>query len=199
MKRIINLKPGDYYTQRNNKYYPTSACMPTARAMFYHGNNIAFVNDSDLIDDDYFMSLLRSKEAYEFAKKKYPNLMESGYQPNEIHGMYGSFLDLKVVGKRQSDFKTDLTWNKIIEIIKKGQVIMTSGKFPDAGIYGHAFCIIGLINGALGPALVLADPWGDFRTNYKSKKGYAVTMTEEQFKIHVKPLQELKWGHVINV
>jgi len=199
VKKIINLKPSDYYTQRNNTLYPNSACMPTARAMFYHGNNIAFNNPSKLSDDDYFMSLLRSKEAYDFAKKKYPTLMDAGYQPNEIHGMYSSFLDLKVVGKRVSDFLTDLTYKDIINRMEKGEVIMTSGKFPEAGLIGHAFCIIGYINGAIGPALILADPWGDFRNNYRSKKGYSVLMTEYEFKIHVKPLQELKWGHVINV
>ena len=197
MKKIINLEPKDYYTQRNNSLYPTTACMPTARAMFYHGNNIAFVNDSDLADDDYFMSLLRSREAYDFAKIKYKSLMYAGYQPNEIHGMYSSFLDLKVIGKRISDFKTDITFKDIIRRMERGEVIMTSGKFPDAGLNGHAFCIIGLVDGAMGPALLLADPWGDFRKDYKSKKGYSVLMTEEQFKLHVKPLQELKWAHVI--
>lgn len=198
MKKVINLKPNDYYTQRNNTLYPASACMPTARAMFYHGNNIAFDNPSNLSDDDYFMSLLRSKEAYDYAKKKYPVLMQLGYLPNEIHGMYSSYLDIRVVGKRVSDFLTDLTFKDIISRMEKGEVIMTSGKFPDAGLNGHAFCIIGFVNGAIGPALLLADPWGDFRKDYRSRKGYSVLMTEEEFKTHVKPLRDLKWGHVIN-
>ena len=197
MKKIINLEPKDYYTQRNNTLYPSSACMPTARAMFYHGNKIKFDNPSNMADDDYFMSLLRSREAYEFAKKKYPVLMDSGYLPNEIHGMYSSFLDLKVVGKRVSDFLTNITFKNIVERMENGEVIMTSGKFPDANLVGHAFCIIGYVDGAIGPALILADPWGDFRNNYKTKKGYSILMTEYEFKLYVKPLQELKWGHVI--
>lgn len=198
MKKIINLEPKDYYTQRNNSLYPSSACMPTARAMFYRGNNIPFNNPSELQDDDYFMSLLRSREAYDFAKNKYPKLTKVGYQPNEIHGMYSSYLDLKVVGKRVSDFLTDITFNDILKRVEKGEVIMTSGSFLNAGLTGHAFCIIGMINGAFGPALLLADPWGDFRKDYRSKRGYSVLMTEDEFKYHVKPLQELKWGHVIN-
>jgi len=196
VKKIINLEPKDYYTQRNNTLYPSTACMPTARAMFYHGNNIKFKNPSELSDDDYFMSLLRSEEAYVFARKKYPSLMDSGYQPNELHGMYSSFLDLKVVGKRVSDFLTDITFKNVVERMFDGEVLMTSGKFPDAGLNGHAFCIIGLVNGALGPALILADPWGDFRKDFRSRRGYSVMMTEEEFKIHVKPLQELKWAHI---
>lgn len=192
----INLEPQDYYTQRNNRYEPMAACMPTSRAMFYHGNGIAFVNNSDLQDDDYFMQLLSSDQAFEVAEKKYASLIAQGFPPYEIHGMYHSYLDRKVTGKRRSDFRLDLTWWEVVERVREGEVIMTSGQFLDAGLEGHAFCIIGLqLNHAV--QLLLADPWGDYRSGYSAHAGYAVPMSRDDFIGHVKPRPSKKWGHII--
>ena len=196
MQEIINLDPSDYYTQRNNRISPEAACMPTARAMFYCGNGIAFDNPSDMQDDDYFMSVLQRDESLKLAKQKYPALIAAGYPPYMIHGMYHSYLDLQVVGRRTSDFVTDLTFDDYVDRIRAGQVIMTSGSFP--GIEGHAFCVMGLeAKPCNGIKLVIADPWGDFHTDYKSQRGYAVLMTRAEFKEHVKPGQKHKWGHII--
>jgi hypothetical protein len=194
MNNKINLKPQDYYTQRNNKLEPEAACMPTSRAMFYCGNGIAFVNESDLQDDDYFMKILSSDEAFAFAHKKYPDLLADGYPPYEIHGLYHSYLDHKVVGHRVSDFRLDLTWGEIIERVLDGEVIMTSGAFP--GLEGHAFCIIGAqLNHNI--RLILADPWGDYHSSYRDSTGYGIYMDEDDFTSYVKPYTSRKWGHVL--
>jgi hypothetical protein len=157
-------------------------------------------------DDDYFMKLLNHDDAVKLAKKKYkwafdrkdkkgkalPNI-----PPNEIHGMYHSYLEPIVCGKRISDFKTDLTYDDYINRIKLGQVIMTSGTFPDAGLSGHAFCIIGIINNGKQNLLV-ADPWGDYRTNYHRVKGYNIIMSEEDWYKYTKPTDKnKKWGHIL--
>jgi hypothetical protein len=196
MNKKINLDANDYYTQRNNQIKPSVACMPTARVMFYIGNKIKYNNPSKYQDDDFFMSLLLSDAAKEFAQKKYPNLVNAGYAPNEIHGMYNSWLDEIVTGKRVSDFKLDLTFDDYIDRIKTGQVIMTSGQFGNFS--GHAVVIIGVVHPTKTPLLVLADPYGDYRETYLKGSGYAVTMTKEDFIDHVKPVGKFsKWGHVI--
>ena len=207
MNRIINLQPQNYYRQDNNKILPGTACMPTSRVMFYLGNGIEYENPSDLADDDYFMKLLRSDEAWKFAKKKYPSLISAGFAPNEIHGMYHSYLDYEVVGRRTSDFRDDLTFDdyldrirgKVADHIGSREILMTSGYFPAAGFNGHAFCIIGAIIPVSGdPSLILADPYGDYRNLYKRGSGYAVVMSKIDFLQHVKPAgSEKKWGHVI--
>jgi hypothetical protein len=187
----INLEARDYYTQRNNKIFPNTACMTTARAMFYIGNGIEFLNPSQLQDDDYFTQLMNESAAWKLAARKYPNLITAGYEPREIHGMYHSFLDELVTKERRSDFSTRLTWNDYVERMKAGEVIMTSGSFPD--IEGHAFCVIGIDESRL----ILADPWGDYTTGYKSHRGYGVRMSREDFEKHVKPTGSItKWGHV---
>ena len=190
MKKV-NLESNDFYTQRNNLIKPSSACMPTSWVMFYLGNGYEIKNNSDYSNDDYFMTLLNTKQAKEFCYKKYP-WAKGKYPPNQVHGMYNSYLDKLIIGKRISDFKTNLTFKDYQNIIADGQVLMTSGSFP--GLDGHAFCIVGID----GDYLLLADPWGDFRNNYKSKKGYLVKMKESQFNYHVKPAnKKKKWGHVI--
>ncbi len=184
------LKPGDYYTQRNNEFYPGSACMPTSRVMFYIAAGIKYSNISNLPDDDYFMSILRTDEAEEFKNNKYPSL--SKYPGNQIHGMYHSYLDPIVVGNRTSDFKTNLEWNDFVSEIKNGNPVMTSGRFHE--IDGHAFVVIGYEN----EELIIADPWGNFKLRYLGpwgRKGYGIRMNRQEFEEHVKP-GELKWGHI---
>ncbi len=198
MTPIINLKPNDYYSQRNNKWDDplTSikeafiACAPTSRAMFYRGNKIEFTNPTDLEDDDYFMRELRTPEAWDFAREKYPALVAGGFYPNEIHGMYHSYLDPLVCGHRVSDFiPSGITWDKIHYLIEKGRVIMTSGKLPESKIAGHVFCFIGKMDDG---RLLVADPYGNPWTGYKDKNGYAIPYTREQFDKYVN-----HWGHVL--
>lgn len=190
----INLQPNDMYSQRNNKWDDPRTkihesfigCFPTSRAMFYRGNNIPFTNNSDLEDDDYLMKLLRSDAAYQYATIHWPKLVEF-YPPNEIHYMYPEWLDLMVCGKTVSVFHDHgLTFEKAIELMDERKVIMVSGHFPEAKINGHMFCIIGYKD---KNTLLLADPFGNFHTNYKDTKGYKVEMTKDEFNKY------LKWGN----
>jgi hypothetical protein len=185
-----NLSNDDYYTQRNNKIRPMAACMPTAYVMFMKGNNIQYGNSSGLADDDSFMKILNTDNAKNFCLNKYR--WSQGIPPNEVHGMYGSYLSFFVCGKRISDFNTHLNYDNYLELLEQGRVIMTSGAFP--GLPGHAFCVIGIH----GDDLILADPWGNFHTGYTDHGGYGVRMSREEFHVHVKPVgKDSKWGHTL--
>ena len=186
---MILLKPEDYYTQRNNRLNPTAACMNTSRVMFYKAAGITYIRDLDMSDDDYFYSLLDSDRAKVFRDSKYPNLLD--YHPSEIHGIYGSWLDLQVVGRRITDFKTDLTWDDFVTQIACGNPVMTSGRFH--GLSGHAFVFVGYDDKK--NELIAADPWGDPHTAYKDVHGYGIRYNREYFNEHVKP-GALKWGHI---
>lgn len=189
---MILLKPEDYYTQRNNKLYPSSSCMNTSRVMFYIAAGIPYKNDSKFSDDDYFYSLLNSPEAIEYANKKYPNLKH--LPKNEIHGMY-AWLDEKVTGKRRTDFKLDLLWDHFVYELSCGRPVMTSGRFP--GLNGHAFVFVGYDKNK--EELIAADPWGNPHFNYRGsrgKKGYGIRYDRKFFEDHVKP-GEKKWAHIL--
>lgn len=190
---IMLLKSEDYYTQRNNRYTPYGACMNTSRVMFYIAAGIQYRKNVSLSDDDYFYTLLNSHEAKVFADKKYPTL--SDYPPQEIHGLYGSWLDEKVTGERRTDFITDLVWIDFVKEIKAGRPVMTSGKFP--GLNGHAFVFVGYDDKK--EELIAADPWGNPHLDYKGvggTKGYGVRYNKEYFDEHVKP-GDKKWAHIL--
>lgn len=203
----MNLRAEDFYTQRNNEwddlntpYHESVAgCGPSFRAMFYQGNNLPFKNNSfsimgeHLSDDDFIMYLMRTPEAFEYAEKHFPVLAKD-YPPNEIHDMYPNWLDVKLFGQRVSDFHNDgLTYEYAITLINEGKIIGVTGKYPEANINGHFQGFAGIHDGVL----LLVDPYGDYRNNYKPVTyvkgkpkygGFGIPMSEEDFDKH------LKWG-----
>lgn len=197
--KIINLKPDDYYSQRNNTIHPSRACMPTSYVMFLKANKIPYTNPSSYADDDYFMSLLNTSEAKEYAYKNYPwayndIFPEQSLPPNELHGCYSNYLAPIVCGKKVSSFKTNLTYEDYISRIKAGQAIMTSVYFPEMKIDGHAIVLMGILE----DQFLIADPWGNYHTGYKSVRGYNIEMDRDTFMKSVKPINSpTKWGHVI--
>lgn len=193
----VFLEADDYYTQRNNKIDPYSTCMPTARVMWYIANKIPYVNymPATFSDDDFFSHLLRSEEAKKFCNKKYSWVKDM--EPRYVHGMYGSWLDQRVTGKRRSDFVTDLSFDDVFRRVSKGEAVMTSGSFmgQTKPIEGHAFVFVGVDD---NECLLMADPYGNFHTNYESAKGYLVPMSRMEYLEHVKPLDSHeKWGHIL--
>jgi hypothetical protein len=185
---LILLSSDDFYTQRNNRLNPGESCMTTARVMYYRGNGIDFINPSYDQDDDFFYSCLNSESAKYMCVKKYQ--WSKGLNPNEVHGMYNSYLDLLVCGKRTGDFNTTLTFLDMINLVNAGKVVMTSGNFPT--VNGHAVCIIGYNRGKL----LIADPWGDYRDGYNTKSGYGVPMSESDFNEILRIRDGYAWGHV---
>jgi hypothetical protein len=202
------LEPRNYYTQRNNplvqsgefKVYANAACMPTARVMFYIAAGIKYSNPTNMPDDAYFTSLLISPEAIKFARGKYPwctNRSINGnplpdIPPNEIHGMYGSWLDEKVTGKRRTNFIVDMTWEDfLIQISIRRKPVMTSGSY--SGIPGHATVFVGYDEKK--KELRNVDPFGNPHLNYQGKdgaKGYDIRYNRDYFDKHIK-----KWGHIV--
>jgi hypothetical protein len=182
--KIVNLSSDDYYSQRNNLIRPSGACMATARVMFYLGNKIPYTIPEDVKEkytqpEDCFMYILNTPEAWEALS---PWIKESNKQhpdkltyPNEDHFMYPNYLDPILCGKKVSKFVMNYTYDDYVKMIDAGKVIMTTGKFPTT--HGHAVCIIGRND----KNFILADPWGDYTTNYTSTKGYGVEMTPEDF------------------
>lgn len=206
-RKTMLLKPENYYTQRNNKTQKDDdlvvtggvACMPTARVMFYISAGIPYTNPTNLADDEYFTSLLISDEAVEFARKKYPWAFDGEkvlYPPNEIHGMYGSWLDQKVTGKRRTDFRMDLSWEDfVVQISVLKKPVMTSGRYP--GIDGHATVFVGY--DPKTKELRNADPFGNPHLNYKGElgvKGYDIRYTKEYFNEHIKK-GDGKYAHIL--
>lgn len=189
----ILLPSSEYYSQRNNKYDPLNACMPTSYVMYLIANKIPYTNksmelfDEFLPDDDFIYRVLNTDEAKDFCYKKYT--WAKNIPPNEVHGMYSSYLEPIICGKRYSDFYTNLNYDKVVTLIDNDVAVMTSGKFEN--IDGHAFTIIGHDR-----ELLIADPYGNFHSNYKDVRGYCITMNRSEYEKIVKGSDiDNKWGH----
>lgn len=203
MNPILLLKSDDYYSQRNNRIRPLAACMPTARVMFYLANGISFDSPPGMQPEDHFMEILNSDDAIAFCHKKYPwttNRRDLNGKrlpdipPNEVHGMYGSYLDGRVTGKRRSDFSTSLSWESYLKYLDNGHAIMSAGDWP--GTDGHAVLFMGFSRD--GETLFTADPYGNPWNHYIDAHGYAIAVTRDQFDMYVTqfPGTTGKCGHV---
>lgn len=200
------MKPDQYYTQRNNDIHWLRACMWTSRSMWYIGNRIGVNNSTNYPMDDFLGRELESKEAISFCHTKYPwstNRKDKNGKPlpdippGEVHGMYGSWLDEKVTGKRRSDFRTDLTWRDYLQLITIDRVVvMTAGSFPTTT--GHAVVFSGY--DADSEALIIEDPYGNYHTNYQDVHGHGIRMLRDDFEdiIHTGDSSKVHshWGHV---
>ena len=206
----VNLKREHYATQLNNKWDDKDtpfhdrlvACKNTSRVMFYLGNGRSYQTDPSKIwsDDDYFMTLLLSPAAREWAKKRYGGWALTFKPLNQLNEIYPEWLDIQVCGSQVSFFTDTATWDQFVAVVTQGGVIQTSGKFPyknKAGnreIIDHSVAVVG-IDGFKN--LLLADPFGDYRTEYADPSGYLIPMNKDQFHEMIKaPNRVSKWAHV---
>lgn len=205
MPEAMLLQKNDRYSQRNNTFRPSVACMPTTYVMWCisQGFEIESKAPQGKSIDDYLMQLMNMEPARKFAAKKYPELSNAGYTPNEIHGMYHSFLEPLLFGKMVSDFiyagnndGNGLNFEEIVTLLDKGITVWVSGAYQGikGPIEGHASLIAGHDgNGNLR----IVDPYGNFHEKFANDSGYDVRMNRAEFVSMIKPLgSEKKNVHI---
>lgn len=208
---MMHLPRDERYTQRNNPFKPGAACMPTTWVMWCIAEGLR----PELVDycrsirlpmnllDNHCMELLNTAEAIAFASGKYHSLIELGYAPNEIHGMFHSWLEPRILGRGVSDFLyadpsipgTGLTYDDFARIIASGHSLWTSGWYEGqhGRIAGHANGFFGLTDGGV---LVNVDPYGSPHTKYRDDDGYGVLYPRGFFNLHIKGVGARKNAHV---
>lgn len=199
------LEPTDRYSQRNNTYKPFSACMPTSFVMWCIAENLDIEErlKENAPVDNWCMVELNTDDAIAFAIMKYGDLIKQKYSPNEIHGMYHSWIEPLIFGEIKSDFiyaaensDKGFTFDEYIDIIRSGHAIWTSGKYQGmhGPIEGHASLFAGEDNGQLR----IVDPYGNFHFNFRDDQGYDVRMNEQEFIDYIKPIgQKRKNAHIL--
>ena len=205
----INLEEKDYYDIISNSwekdfklFSPDTKIntLPISRLMYYRGNYITFEHspDEDVTDSVYFLRLLNTPDAIKYSKKHYYVTEEPSKLPsNQIHAMYSTWLDHKIHASVNSQIHVDLSFHKVSQYIKQGKVLMTTGLYtgPFGNTVATTNCIVGYDD--VHKLLLLADPLGDFHSNYEDRNGYLVTMTEREFVTHVQPVWYFnKYVHV---
>lgn len=208
--RIDISRDDDYYTQLNNKLFPFSACNVTSGVMFLLSNGINYLNPTNAVDDDYFMSIMRSREAYEKMEILAPWAIKNKsfvisnwadqkqldarywYPPSEVWACleWGiNHLAARTVCKiRWNASYRDLIWELV-----QGRTVLTGGKWT-AG--GHFNLTVGLVTDQENikiiktpdeielekiTALIVDDPYGNYLTGYSDHRGNSVEIPTEKY------------------
>jgi len=193
-----------YYTQRNNKEKPGSACNVTSVIIALSAADWPVESFSPCGEqpEDLLMRFIYSDQA---VLNRWKQLDPKGQiPPNQWHAVlaYGTVRWLKTLGydSAPAAFREAVSREEIRALINDGGAAVISGVFPQEGKppLNHIVAITGYGTDKNGFYFIIDDPWGDYHTGYKNQKGKAVKMPIEDFNKMMKPLpQEKKWAHII--
>jgi hypothetical protein len=202
----VNLsKPEDYYSQRNNRIRPHSACVPTSLIMKLEYDKIPFPRSSNQPEDDlvhfidtdprvrnFYANHAESWIRKEFASKK---------PANEIHPVMAYGISLWC--GTPIEFVWDMYLQDFVDGLDRGESFVISGDFPferSDGIeieIGHAVCLVGYQK-AFGRInnFIIDDPYGNYHTKYQSSKGDDILLPVADFNKLIKNRNKHhKWAY----
>jgi len=207
MIRINVSEDKSYYSQRNNKIKPGSACNVTSATSWLVCNGEIPFYPKEVQLEDFLMATLNGKQGYnkmfQVASTLYPD-----YAPNEVHSCLQWAIN-EVAEKTIDVFRTEVSLEHFIYSLVKGKAVIVSGIFN--GLH-HIVNLVGFestqenIMQASHPRdidiskvkkFIIDDPWGKAESGYTDHNGNDVEMSYSSFVNTIKPIGELlKWGHL---
>ena len=176
-----------YYTQRNNLFKPDRACGRTSLANAFDALDISFPPCNGQPEDALGKFIQTDPECIAL----YMTKPKKDREKNPIEE-YQDILALganRWAGVQACTFDEHAPLIKIFNHLQYKGVAVVTGAFPAANLKGylsHSVFLRGVEWEGEGPdALVkgwtINDPWGDFRTLYRTIKGENIPLTHEQF------------------
>jgi len=191
---IINYsKDKSYYTQRNNRKRPRSACNVTAatEACVLTGN--AFNHPDGWQPEDYLMQILESDEARQHLDAIWPGApAKAPFNPWNYSDTIAWAVN-KAVGYEACTVRQVKLKDLLFHLFTSG-IPVISGHFTRNG---HFITIVGIetsqqdlesistpdeIDISQIKHIIVDDPWGDYTTEYQSHNGNDVFLTLDTFK-----------------
>jgi len=220
MKIFNNSLGKPYFTQRNNKIKPFESCTATSIIMALYYSNIPFPMSDNQPEDDLMTFINTNPDVIHYYKNNpepwIRSLYEKNYPANEIHSIVEYAVNLWV-GKKVVSFTTNATLEQIVTHLFNKKLCVFSGNFPyedKAGklkTIGHVVCGVGfstvqddIFNAPINPNLVnniiIDDPFGNYKTNYKNVNGNDIYMPINDFINIIKTQGSInnKWCYFIN-
>lgn len=197
----------EYYIQRNNKYYPVSSCNTTSLANGIIGSGMFIRTKNGIQPEDKLTKLLETKEAFETAERLTPWFTngkgELTTDPRLIAIML-AWAAHKLMGKKICAYTSNgRIQDMLFNMIKFKGCTVGLGSFTPAGHY-VCFCGFKTNQADIGQIespddvkieeiihLIMDDPWGDFRTNYRVHNGNDIPITIDRY-------MDLMWGEYNN-
>jgi hypothetical protein len=181
-------KNAPYYSQRNNKKRPASACNVTSATQACAITDNKFWHPQEVQPEDYLMELLESREAWNLLNTIFPGAIINPW--NTSHCI--AWAVNNAVGKRICRVET-VTLREMLHHLILGGAVVVGGKFTRSG---HFVCLVGFetsqdvydlnnaddINISEIQRIIIDDPWGDYTRNYQNHNGNDVFMPLDEFK-----------------
>ncbi len=182
--RFNNSEGFSYFSQRNNKKRPGSACNVTAatQACALTGNE--FNHPDGIQPEDYLMSILESGEAKRKLNSIFPWAKFNPWNTSHVIAWAVN----KAVGKTICEVKK-ITLQEMLYHILVGGAIVVGGKFTRSG---HFITVVGWGSDQFSPItqinkptdidinlvtdIIIDDPWGDYTTGYRDPCGNDITL-----------------------
>jgi hypothetical protein len=200
--RVINNSLGKpYYTQRNNRLSPGAACNVTAMVSALAAAGWPFPAGPHEQPEDNLMAFIRSAPAV--LRRRDVIDPSRRFPPNEWHELLclGTNLWLAPFRGPEIRLRFDLGLRDIVSAIEAGGAAVMSGLFQtEKSEIGHVVPVVGFVlaDSEILTHLILDDPWGDYRTLYKSERGDDVLMPAADFYALLRPRgKSLKLGHIV--
>jgi len=219
----VNLsKPADYYSQRNNRIRPLETCAPTSMIDALVASGIALPETDDEQPEDALTHFLEhDPRVIDFYRNNdqawIREFYAAGRPPNEIHPVLAYGTNLWLGRPDLVRFTWSATVTGIAIALRRGSAVVVSGEWPcamrDGSIkeIGHVVAVVGFetaqdtvredphLDGELISAFIIDDPYGDYRTLYRERRGDDVVCSLADFKAYTKTRfqSEAKLAHFI--
>jgi hypothetical protein len=203
---VINYsKDNEYHSQRNNLIIPHSSCNSTSMIMALKQAGVRLPFPPDIQPEDFLTQYLRSETSLKKMELIAPWALDKKtgkamIPPYEIHRMMewaiNNLLDRKLV-----TFSTQIPLTSIISQIDNRKGVVLSGLFPLKGKeIHHMVSLAGYMKhqGAIS-YLIIDDPYGDYKTSYRSHRGNNIPVPLEEALQIFKPANSPheKWAYLV--
>lgn len=187
-------KDSEYHTQVNNKVFPHSTCNTTSMIMALKqaGYECDFSNTEQ--PEDVLTKLLQTEKYWLMMDRLNSDLRKQDYRPNEIHACLREATN-EIIGKQVDYFSVEVPVLRIKQHLTSGGGVVLSGRFrlSDGTVLNHIVSLAGYGD----DCFIIDDPYGNFRTDYKDRRGNNIVITEDEFFTIFKGSELYKWAHLI--
>lgn len=189
-------RPAEYYSQRNNKKRPASSCFATSDVNMLFTARKYFPYPEGMQPEDYITELLLSDEALKYARSI--NIKAPREQIRLWYRMHVWVINEKLFQEQVCKYVSKITIQEIVFLCSKNKPVIAGGSFTESG---HMVCIVGFqtrqlniykindyrnIDISLVDYIIIDDPYGDYHSDYKKKKGDNIKFTIDEIKKLIK-------------
>lgn len=179
MTQRINIsRDENFHTQRNNLEVPHGACFATSMVMALADLGIPFPAPAWMQPEDYLTVLLLSNTARQELRGVDRYAYDAGIPANEVHAMVSLYVN-RIVGREVTRFVEQGTWEQLLEELHAGRPAVVGTSLTPAG---HVVEVVGLLEDeGRATHVIIDDPYGDPRTDYRDVHGNYVELEAAHF------------------